>query len=107
MGRLYDLLESEVYTLEVFRERSELLKKRLDETKQLQSALQERLEKVRAFDPRKAAEKIRNVLEAYQSSTPSERNAMLKNVVEKATYQKLKSWPKEQFVLEITLKVGE
>ena len=65
------------------------------------------LEKVRAFDPRKAAEKIRNVLEAYQSSTPSERNAMLKNVVEKATYQKLKSWPKEQFVLEITLKVGE
>lgn len=107
MSRLYDLLESEVYTLEVFRERSELLKKRLDETKQLQSALQERLEKVRAFDPRKAAEKIRNVLEAYQSSTPSERNAMLKNVVEKATYQKLKSWPKEQFVLEITLKVGE
>lgn len=106
MSRLYDLLESQVYTLAVFRERSALLQARIAEAQEVQSDLQERIDKIRAFDPQKTAAKIRNVLDAYQSSAAAERNAMLKSVVEKAVYHKQRGWTKEQFTLKISLKMG-
>lgn len=90
----HDLLEQGIYTTEQFLERvkkiSEKLKKNETDSTELKAAIE--LEKTREHSRREIIPKIEKLLEVYDSvQSPSIKNEMLKEVLEKAVYEKEKS----------------
>ena len=89
--RLYDLLEQGVYTTDVFLQRSQTLAKR-------KAALEQELQAAEEIE-QKASQSVimwkniiptmRSVLDSYSyNASPTDRNNLLKQVLEKITYQK-------------------
>lgn len=90
-NELHDLLERKIYTVEVFLERSQILAQRIEETKKaLEEAQKElELERKRIEAKEKTIPQIEHVLEAYhQTNDPTQKNALLKSVLEYAVYKK-------------------
>lgn len=90
LNKACDMLEQEVYTVEVFRQRQKTLKenmarlqdsrcKLLDEINRFQTACKER----ELFPP-----KIKNLLEAYRTNTVGENNRILKEILDVVYYEK-------------------
>lgn len=89
--RLYDLLEQGVYTTEVFLQRSQNLAQRKD-------ALQQELREAEEIEEKASRSVVmwkniiptmRSVLDSYSyNASPADRNNLLKQVLEKITYQK-------------------
>lgn len=91
LGRLHDLLEQGVYTVEVFMARSKALTDRLAAAKESLKVLQEqsRRSSADAESQSALAPKIERIIELYRSlEAPTQKNALLKEVVEKAVYMK-------------------
>jgi hypothetical protein len=89
--RAYELVEQNVYTPEIFLERTRDITRRRDELLKKQRTVQSELD-ARA-DSRTSTEvlapTIRYVLDAYDlASTPEEKNRLLKTVLAKAVYTK-------------------
>lgn len=89
-GKLYDLLEQDVYTLEIYLERKEKLdqkaagiNKNLDCLKQQQTDEQQRRDTLSVFHP-----KAKHPLEFYDRMTMEERNRILKCFIDHADYLK-------------------
>ena len=91
IANIYDLLEQGIYTTEKFLERSALLAERLSALEEEKSALVDKVRFIRTKDDAKRdlAPKIKRVLEVYfTTENPSERNALLKEVIESVLYKK-------------------
>ena len=69
-----------------------------------QEEARRRLAQAEAYDPGVQAERIRSVLEAYQSGDAATRNSLLHSVLEKVTYRKEKKTKPGDFELELELK---
>ncbi|HEY8341401.1 MAG TPA: recombinase family protein, partial [Calditerricola sp.] len=82
-----------IYTVEVFLERSQILAHRIEETKAaLANAEQElEMERKRIEARSQTIPKVEHVLGVYhQTDDPAKKNALLKSVLEYATYRKEK-----------------
>lgn len=85
-GRLYDLLEQGVYSIEVYRERRAALDAKLAEAR---TAI-EALSASHPNDPlAPLIPQVRTVLDAYRAApTPGDKNALLRSVIERIVYHK-------------------
>lgn len=101
--RLHDLLEQGVYTIDTFVQRNELIVKKISSAQVTIHNLQAELNRnsLDGFD--RAIAKIQNVLAAYDTSSPNEKNQMLKSIIESAVYYKEKGWKPDLFILTVTL----
>lgn len=93
LSKVYDLFEKEIYDTDTFLARSQSLKKRSDELKQekikIETAINENNEKMTAEIT--LIPKVEKILETYYSTeSASEKNFMLKQVLEKVEYRKEK-----------------
>ena len=91
--RLYTLLEQGTYTAEIFTERSEALKKKIDSAKAEQACLEIKIDTAANACKRNytALPRVKRVIELYgEMSNAERRNALLKEVVERVTYRKAK-----------------
>lgn len=84
--KLYTFLEQEVYSIEVFKERNQVLTHKLAEAKEQLKELQDQMDEVSNRKAERLAQNIENVLTNYENSSPKEKNLLLKTVVEKALY---------------------
>lgn len=88
---LYDLLEQQVYSREVFLERSHTLADRIADTEAQARKLEAHLEvlKKSAADQTALLPQIRHVLDIYDKlDSPAEKNALLKAVLDHVVYSK-------------------
>jgi DNA invertase Pin-like site-specific DNA recombinase len=108
-SNLHDFLERGIYDTDTFLERQKNLNKRLDvmqsEVRNLESEIHKdniRNQSVEDFLP-----KLRNVVEAYGNTSDIRvKNALLKSVLDKATYLRKKEWTKQdQFVIQFYPRV--
>lgn len=103
-GRLYDLLEQGVYDADTFRARMAVSAERIGNLRDRVQALEQELAELRAADPAELARKISNVLEAYDASDPSGRNALLRTVISRIDYTKEKKTAQRDFTLDVKIK---
>ena len=102
-SRLYELLELEEYDLPTFRERMAAVKEKIAGLERRHQELQRDIERTRTADPAALAKKIRAVLDAYDTSDPAGRNAMLKGVLSTVWYRKNKKTRPNDFHLTFEL----
>ena len=85
-NKLYTFLEQEVYSIEVFKERNQLIAQQISDSESHLKLLQSQIDEVSNQKAERLAKNIENVLANYEGSSPKEKNRLLKTVVEKATY---------------------
>lgn len=108
MSHLHDLLERDVYTVDVFLERSHALTERIDAARAEKKILDNQ---VLEFGEREIAQKeiipkVEHLLEVYRDlDSPAAKNDTLKEVLEKVIYVKTmrERWATEQNTFELTL----
>lgn len=91
LNKCYDLLETGVYDANTFAERSEMQKKRISEIQQKMENLADNIKRAESRDDdiRAIIPKVENILETYHSIADAvAKNQMLKEVLEKAEYNK-------------------
>lgn len=103
-ARLHELLELGEYDLPTYRERMAVVMEKLNDLERRQDDAQRRLDQAKAYDPAVQAANIQAVLDAYQTSDPAHRNALLHSVIEKITYSKQKKTKPADFELEFIMK---
>ena len=99
--RLFDLLEKEVYDIPTFTKRSETLKIKEEKLLQSKNEALDALKKEKSKDMKVIAKKIESILALYDSSTPQEKNELLKTVISRIEYYKSKDYKPNQFDLKI------
>ena len=90
-GRLYDLLEQGVYSIDVFLQRQDELTKRISTVEEAIEKAEEQLETERQISAMRTAiiPRVERLLDVYdQLDTPQEKNDMLKACLEKVLYSK-------------------
>lgn len=115
LSNTYDLLEQGVYTVDVFRERSGSLTKRIGSIKADIEHLGSESERIKHREKlrKEFVPHVKSVLQAYkETDTAPAKNELLREVLEKATYHKAKSAAYsgvdiEDFELEIYPKLPE
>lgn len=108
LNKTYDLLEQEVYTKEVFIERSDTLKKQIKEINSNIENLKEEKKKIlkRKNNKEILIPKIENVIDSYYQTDNIElKNKLLKSVLEKVTYTKINPKSKDDFKLTLYPKI--
>lgn len=103
-NRLHDLLEQGVYDVATFQQRMEALSGILRTAKERESSLLVEIDRIRQLDQTALVERIRTVLEAYDTATPRERNEMLKSVIQQVGYQKEKGSGPLDFEVSVDIK---
>src|SRR5690606_30803957 len=106
--------ERNIYTVEVFLERSEKLGKKLSETKQAieQTEAELEIERKRNVAKKDTIPLVESVLKVYpHTKDPAEKNALLKSIVEEVRYRKEKGgrWNKDamnQFELWVSPRIS-
>ena len=102
--RLYDLLEQEVYTKELFIERNNAIS---DRRKKINATIAQEREKFKLVDTSSIEERLpllRELLTNYNSLSATEKNSILKNFVKKIEYKREKSAPEGDIFLKIYYK---
>lgn len=102
--RLHELLELGEYDLTTYRERMAAVKAKIEDLERRQAESQLRLDQARSYDPSIQAANIQAVLDAYQTSDPAHRNALLHTVIEQIFYHKEKKTKPAEFELDFILK---
>ena len=108
LNKTYDLLEQEVYTKEIFVERSNTLKAQIKEINRNIENLKEEKEKTlkRKNNKEILVPKIENVIDSYYQTDNIElKNKLLKSVLEKVTYVKINPKSKDDFKLTLYPKI--
>jgi DNA invertase Pin-like site-specific DNA recombinase len=105
--RLHDFLERGVYDVDTYLERSKVLADRIATTKE--SIARAELELMKEQEKEKAQKdvipKLKNVVKLYRKSKdPAKKNALLKSVVQYATYRKEKWQRNDEFELVLVPK---
>lgn len=88
--KTYELLEQEVYTIEIFKERKQALDKELtDKTAQKEQLLKDIASLKLAIDEKESfIPRVRYLLDTYKNNTPAINNELLKDLISKITYEK-------------------
>lgn len=108
LNKTYDLLEQEVYTKEIFMERSNFLKLQIQELNNKIDELKKEKEKIlrRKNNKEILIPKIENVIDCYNETDDIKlKNELLKSVLEKVEYLKENPKDKEDFVLKLFPKL--
>ena len=108
LNKTYDLLEQEVYTKEVFVERSNTLKTQIKEINSNIEKLKEEKKKILKKIKNKEilVPKIENVIDSYYETDNIElKNKLLKSVLENVTYTKINPKSKDDFKLTLYPKI--
>lgn len=109
-GRLHDFLERGIYDEETYLERSQNLAERIENTHQ---AIEDTKAEIKAEKQREKAQKdiiptVENVLRLYDmTDDPAEKNALLKDILEKVVYRKEKTQRGDDFTLVLYPKLPE
>lgn len=93
LNNLHDLLEQEVYSIEIFVKRSSILNDRIATVEKNKKILEDKLRNISSIGKQKKIiiPKVERVLEIYHKlETPKEKNEMLKEVIDKVVYIKKK-----------------
>jgi site-specific DNA recombinase len=95
-NKLHDLLERGIYDIDTFINRQQNITQRIDllqkEIRGLQTEIQK--EDLRKTSTNDFLPQLKHVLEAYNDSDIERKNALLKTVLNKATYLRKKDWTK-------------
>lgn len=108
--RLHDFLERGIYDEETYLERSQNLAERIENTHQ---AIEDTKAEIKAEKQREKAQKdiiptVENVLRLYDmTDDPAEKNALLKDILEKVVYRKEKTQRGDDFTLVLYPKLPE
>lgn len=108
LNKTYDLLEQDIYTKEVFAERSNTLKVQIKEINTNIENLKEEQKKILKSKNNKEilVPKIKNVIDSYFETDNVElKNKLLKSVLEKVTYTKINPKSKDDFKLTLYPKI--
>lgn len=108
LNKTYDFLEQDIYTKEVFAERSNMLKLQIKEINSNIQNLKEEKEKIIRSKKNKEilVPKIENVIDSYYETDNIElKNKLLKSVIEKVTYNKVNPKDKDDFTLTLYPKI--
>lgn len=108
LNKTYDLLEQEIYTKEIFVERSNTLKAQIKEINSNIEILKEEKKKIlkRKNNKEILVPKIENVIDSYYQTDNIElKNKLLKSVLEKVTYSKVDPQSKDDFKLTLYPKI--
>ena len=92
--RAYTLVEQGIYSSEVFLERSKELTSAIDDKEKALKAIRLQINTIDEMYTRRNefVPRVQNILDVYHMlKTPAEKNALLKEIVEKAVYDKDKS----------------
>lgn len=105
-NKIYELFETEIYDSDTFKDRITASKQETDRAKAEISELERRYKEQAALEANKDAmiPKVQHVLDTYWSSSPGERNMMLKEVVQKIEYSKETRGTKK-YVPDFRLKI--
>lgn len=90
LNRAYDLLEQNVYTIDVFRERQSNLKASITTAESQLEAVQKELKKLYEIQDtqNRFAPRVSHLLETYHSNSVEQNNELLKELIERITYEK-------------------
>lgn len=86
--KLHELLEREIYSVETFLERQQVLQSQLDTLNNEYEAVKRQADSVKVVDIKQTKQNILDVLNNYWQSDIPARNRLLKTVIEKVTYNK-------------------
>ena len=103
-SRLYELLESEVYSVKEFQERMDAAKGKLSALERQRAEARSELERLSRADGRRQAAGIRTLLDTYETADGARRNVLLKSAVDVILYDKPKGAAPDGFDVEIFLK---
>lgn len=104
--KLYTLLETDVYTTEVFIERLKIIEKQELQLKEEWKTLCEESEKEHdKLEPDAAILFLLNVVEKFQSATSQEKNALLKGVIKRIAYRKTERMCKNKMQSDLSLDI--
>lgn len=108
LNKAYDLLEQEVYTKDIFNERSNLLKQQINESESNIKKLE--TEKISISKKKNNKEilipKIEKVIDCYNKTNDiKEKNELLKSILEKVEYIKVNPKNKDDFNLKLFPKI--
>lgn len=103
-ARLYDLLEQGVYDVPTFRERMGKSRQRISALEKELTELRRSINNAQMANPAALAAKIKAVLDAYDQSDASHRNALLHSVLDTVWYSKKKKTKPTDFRLRYSLR---
>ncbi|MBD5395650.1 MAG: recombinase family protein [Lachnospiraceae bacterium] len=114
LQKTYSLLEQEIYTLDVFKERQQTLKTELSSLNASRDMILKEIKDLETADEARSSflPKLKNLLDTYYSSTIEAQNQMLTEVITKVTYEKNERNKKGQldnanFTIHVYPKVPE
>ncbi len=91
MNNLHDLLEQGIYSVDIFLERSTLLKDKLNQANLDKAAVEKRIENIATTEAqkKKIVPAMKKIVRSYWDlKTPESKNKMLKEVLDKVVYMK-------------------
>lgn len=103
-GKLHDLLERGVYTVDVFMERRESIAERVTKITEQKKEVLAKMKKQSPEALDETIKKFENVLELYHSSSAPDKNRLLKQIISRCTYFKAKKSPPKQFMISVDYK---
>lgn len=102
--RLYELLETGTYDLPTFRERMEAVKEKISDLEQRIAEAQDTIAAAKGTRPHLQAQRIKEVLDAYDDADAPHKNALLKSIIDVIWYTKAKKSKPMDFKLQMKLK---
>ncbi len=108
LNKTYDLLEQEIYTKDIFLERSSTIKQQIAEIIQIINNLQNEQISIsqKKHNKEKLIPKIEKVIDCYYKTNDIyKKNELLKSVLEKVEYLKINPSSKEDFSLKLYPKL--
>lgn len=103
-NKLHELLEREIYSVETFLERQQVLQSQLDTLNNEYQTVKKQADSTKVVDIKQTKQNILDVINNYWQSDIPTRNRLLKTVIEKAIYHKDKKTKPADFTLKIKLK---
>ena len=102
-------LEQEVYTIEVFKDRTNKIKDKIRILEENKKVLEKELKNDKVVKVKRLIPKLENVLKNYNTLSIEGKNELLRSIVKEAIYSKKKKCKKgsieDYFNLEITLNI--
>lgn len=98
----YDLLEKGIYTVDIFTERNKVLSERIDFITKSIDQIKEDISSISSLKSiDNQIDRLENIVSIYDQCTPSQKNALLKSVIDKAVYKKEKSAREDNFEIQV------
>ena len=90
LNKAFDLLERDIYTLEVFQQRHDYITNEIQALSQNRELLQSEISRLKAIQVKQEefAPKVRKLLDTYQGNTPEANNTILKELLENVLNEK-------------------